>query len=95
MGFSSALLLAGCYSLLYPDPQRYCREGGSWMRRIIEVVYEDGVFKPLEPVELEEGARVKIEMDDITSIVDASFGMLKGKDALKALKELEDEWGFC
>ncbi|HDM36544.1 MAG TPA: DUF104 domain-containing protein [Candidatus Syntrophoarchaeum butanivorans] len=65
------------------------------MRRIIEVVYEDGVFKPLEPVELEEGARVKIEMDDITSIVDASFGMLKGKDALKALKELEDEWGFC
>ncbi|RJS73173.1 MAG: DUF104 domain-containing protein, partial [Candidatus Syntrophoarchaeum sp. WYZ-LMO15] len=30
------------------------------MRRIIEVVYEDGVFKPLEPVELEEGARVKI-----------------------------------
>ena len=55
------------------------------------------VFKPLEPVELEEGERMKIEVkvDSLTSIVDASFGILKGKDTHKALKELEDEEGFC
>ena len=27
------------------------------MQKTIEVVYEKGVFKPLEPVELEEGER--------------------------------------
>ena len=30
------------------------------MRKTIEVVYEGGVFKPLEPVELEEGEKTKI-----------------------------------
>ena len=30
------------------------------MRKTIEVVYEEGVFKPLEPVELEEGEEIKI-----------------------------------
>ena len=34
------------------------------MRKTIEVVYEQGVFKPLEPVELEEGTKVKIEIKD-------------------------------
>ena len=61
----------------------------------IAVVYEDGVFKPLEPVEMEEGEKLRIEIEGIKSIVDASFGLLKGKDTLKALRELEDEWGFC
>ena len=67
------------------------------MQKTIEVVYEKGVFKPLEKVELEEGEKMEIEVkvDSLKSIVDASFGMLKGKDTLKALKELEDEWGFC
>ena len=30
------------------------------MRKTIEVVYEEGVFKPLEPVELEEGKKQKL-----------------------------------
>ena len=33
------------------------------MRKTIEVVYEEGVFKPLEPVELEEGERTKITIE--------------------------------
>ena len=65
------------------------------MQKTIEVVYEDGVFKPLEPVEMEEGEKLRIEIEGLKSIVDASFGLLKGKDTLKALRELEDEWGFC
>ena len=32
------------------------------MQKTIEVVYEKGVFKPLEPVELGEGERAKIEI---------------------------------
>ena len=33
------------------------------MRKTIEVVYEEGVFKPLESVELEEGERTKITIE--------------------------------
>jgi len=33
------------------------------MRKTIEVVYEGGVFKPLEPVELEEGEQTKITIE--------------------------------
>lgn len=65
------------------------------MQKTIEVVYEDGVFKPLEKVKIEEGEKLRIEIEGLKSTVDASFGLLKGKDTLKALRELEDEWGFC
>ncbi|ATZ61585.2 MAG: antitoxin family protein [Methanosarcinales archaeon Met12] len=65
------------------------------MTKTIEVVYEKGVFKPLEKVEIREGERLRVEIDSLSNIVDTSFGLLKGKDTLKTLKELEDEWGFC
>ena len=32
------------------------------MAKIIEAVYEKGVFKPLQKVDLKEGERVKIEI---------------------------------
>ena len=32
------------------------------MTKIIEVIYEIGVFKPLERVELKDGEKVKIEV---------------------------------
>ena len=64
------------------------------MPKIIEAVYEDGVFKPLQKVNLKEGERVKLKVEEM-SVVDRVFGILKGKDTLKALRELEDEWGFC
>ncbi|MDI9645273.1 MAG: antitoxin family protein [Archaeoglobales archaeon] len=65
------------------------------MPKIIEAIYEDGVFKPLEKVNLKPGERVKIRLEDADSIVEEVFGILKGKDTNKALKELENEWGFC
>ncbi|MDW7990453.1 MAG: antitoxin family protein [Archaeoglobaceae archaeon] len=34
------------------------------MPKIIEAIYENGVFKPLEKVELKEGERVKIKIED-------------------------------
>ena len=33
------------------------------MPKVIEVIYEDGVFKPLEKVDLREGERVRIRID--------------------------------
>ena len=39
------------------------------MSRIIEVVYEGGVFKPLQKVELKEGERLKIEIvEDVSHL---------------------------
>ena len=52
------------------------------------------MFKPLQKVDLKEGERVKLKVEEM-SVVDCVFGILKGKDTLKALRELEDEWGFC
>ena len=52
------------------------------MRRIIEVVYEDGVFKPLEPVELEEGELIEIRVAKIEP------NLQKVKDILSRLDSL-------
>ena len=35
------------------------------MAKIIEAIYEDGVFKPLEKVELKEGEKVKVIAGDL------------------------------
>ncbi len=34
----------------------------AFMSKTIEAIYENGIFKPLSPVDLPEGARVRIEM---------------------------------
>jgi predicted DNA-binding antitoxin AbrB/MazE fold protein len=34
------------------------------MPKVIEVIYENGVFKPLEKVELKEGKKVRIEIKE-------------------------------
>ena len=61
------------------------------MQKTIEVVYEKGVFKPLEPVELKEGEKIKV---DIKKLPEKLFGIFRGKDLLKLLEETEDEWGI-
>ncbi len=49
------------------------------MQKTIEVVYEDGVFKPLKKVEMEEGGKAKI-------IIEKEKGSLTLKD-IKEIKE--------
>jgi len=61
------------------------------MQKTIEVVYEKGMFKPLEPVEMEEGERMAHE---IKKIPEKLFGIFRGKDLSKLLEETEDEWGI-
>ena len=61
------------------------------MQKTIEVVYEEGVFKPLEKVELEEGEKIKV---DIKKFPEKLFGIFRGKDLLMLLGETEDEWGI-
>ncbi|MEM0266427.1 MAG: antitoxin family protein [Archaeoglobaceae archaeon] len=34
------------------------------MAKIIEAIYEDGVFKPLEKVEIREGEKVRLRVEE-------------------------------
>ncbi|NOR78584.1 MAG: DUF104 domain-containing protein [Methanophagales archaeon] len=65
------------------------------MPEVIECVYEDGVLKPFEKINLKENTRVRVILKE--SVVEKTFGILKvSKDEIEeAFKELEDEWGFC
>ena len=56
------------------------------MSKVIEVIYENGVFKPLEKVDLKEGERVKV-------IIEKSVEHLVGKYGRRKvnLLELRDE----
>ena len=65
------------------------------MQKTIEVVYEDGVFKPLKPVEMEVGTKVKVEIKD-TSLLKKRLqkykGILKVKISSEELNELYHEY---
>ena len=63
------------------------------MQKTIEVVYEKGVFKPLEKVDLEEGERMKIEIRERRGILEKYAGFIKPNRSvkLKEILELEDE----
>ncbi len=59
------------------------------MPKVIEAVYENGVFKPLQKVDLKEGERVKVELKE--SVVESVAGILKVSDekVKKALEMIE------
>ncbi|MHA1632400.1 MAG: antitoxin family protein [Candidatus Freyarchaeota archaeon] len=56
------------------------------MGKVIDAVYEEGVFKPLGRVELKDGERVKVEVRRNI------FGILKGWKV--DTQKLKDELGF-
>lgn len=58
------------------------------MGKVIEVVYENGVFKPLEKVDLKEGERVKVVIKE--SLVD-KLKKYKIKVDTDVLKEFVEE----
>jgi predicted DNA-binding antitoxin AbrB/MazE fold protein len=70
------------------------------MARTIEAVYENGVFKPLQPVELEEGQRVQVwlptepvkmtpeQVDEMTRELHESFAELTDEE----WEEIKQSW---
>jgi len=61
------------------------------MPKIIEAVYEDGVFKPLEKVDLKEGEKVRLRVEDIDEILEEFCGLLESKITLEDIKMLREE----
>lgn len=67
------------------------------MQKTIEVVYEDGVFKPLEKVNLRQGEKIEMEIkeDKIKKLSDKYFGIVKlnfkKEELRKVLNKIEEE----
>ncbi|MDD4254235.1 MAG: antitoxin family protein [Methanofollis sp.] len=64
------------------------------MTKVIDAVYESSVLKPLEKIDLKEGTRIRIAIEEPSAVIEDAFGLLKGKDTTEALKEMDDEWGL-
>ena len=61
------------------------------MPKVIEVIYENGVFKPLEDVDLKDKEKLKIAIiKDRKDVVKLYRGIL-GKAKVEELKEFEEE----
>ncbi len=61
------------------------------MSKVIRVRYENGVLKPLEPLDLEEGEEILIAIRrDMRKVLKKYRGIL-GRSSIKELLELEEE----
>ena len=60
------------------------------MAREIEAVYEKGVLKPLERLDLREGERVRIFIKDFRSKLEEVFGILE--ESLDVCEMREKGW---
>ncbi|RLI75422.1 antitoxin [Archaeoglobales archaeon] len=56
------------------------------MPKVIEVIYEDGVFKPLEKVELKEKTKARVILDDAG--LSQFFGIFKKKVSVDEERDL-------
>jgi predicted DNA-binding antitoxin AbrB/MazE fold protein len=61
------------------------------MNKTIEAIYENGVFRPVEPVRLPEGERVRVTLPDLPDEIQRKLKALKELDA--AFSDMtEEEW---
>jgi len=61
------------------------------MARTIEAVYENGVFKPLQPVNLEEGQRVQVYLPYEVSNRTTEEALEEMRETHRISGELSDE----
>jgi len=61
------------------------------MPKVIEVIYENGVFKPLEKVDLKDKTRLKIAITKDRKDVVKLYKGIFGKVEVDELKEFEGE----
>mgnify|MGYP000539453092 CR=1 FL=1 len=61
------------------------------MPKVIEVIYEDGVFKPLEKVDLPEKTRLKIKIECIDDLLKEFCGLIESKITLEDIERIRCE----
>jgi len=57
------------------------------MGKVIEAIYEKGIFKPLEKVDLKDGEKVKIEIKEGLADIIEKYSRKVNKDVLKEFLE--------
>jgi len=60
------------------------------MAKEVDAIYEKGVLKPLERLDLKEGERVRIFIKDFRSKLEGVFGILE--ESLDICEMREKEW---
>jgi predicted DNA-binding antitoxin AbrB/MazE fold protein len=50
------------------------------MSKVIQAIYENGVFKPVGKIELREHQQVEIVLSELSSVTQNTQGILKGLD---------------
>jgi predicted DNA-binding antitoxin AbrB/MazE fold protein len=58
--------------------------------KVIDVIYENGVFKPIEKVEPIEGAIMRVHIRKVVDILTATSGMFKSKYNKRARYDMYD-----
>ncbi len=61
-----------------------------FMVKVVDVAYKDGVFKPLEKVDLKEKTKLRIVIKNKENIIESYKGVL-GEAKVKELKRFEEE----
>ncbi len=61
------------------------------MSKVIEVVYENGVFKPIGKVDLPEKTRLKIRIEDIEELLKEFCGLIESKVTLEDIEKMRCE----
>ena len=58
--------------------------------KIVEAIYENGVLKPLEKLDLKEGEKVRIKIErDVDKVIDKYVGIF-GTEKASELKKIEE-----
>uniref|UniRef100_A0A7J3M209 Antitoxin n=1 Tax=Archaeoglobus fulgidus TaxID=2234 RepID=A0A7J3M209_ARCFL len=61
------------------------------MPKIIEAIYENGVFKPLEKVDLKPGERAKVMIVAIDDLINEFYGLINSDLTLEDIKKARYE----
>jgi len=80
-----------CGSLARAYAAMHWELGGETMSKVIDAVYENGVFRPLEPVLLPEGEYVQVHVPEQPPTLHTRLAAL---DAFEAVDEelTEEQW---
>lgn len=58
------------------------------MTHIVEAIYDHGVFRPIQPLELTEGARVRLHVEGEVMAAEATTGTDEGPSLFERLKDV-------
>jgi predicted DNA-binding antitoxin AbrB/MazE fold protein len=75
----TAFLIAGILTARVRDAGRWLSKRRIFMVKTIQAVYENGVLRPLEKLDLKESQRLKLTLEVVPSVVDETRTLIRAK----------------